>query len=283
MRDHLTPLANGQFLVEGVAVLTLLSNISILVRNENCSMSILISGDFHSGQKELTWIAGGHLKKVFSKEDYESIKYHIVLGDMGILWPTGKKTDIYNLKCLGLRPFPLFFLPGNHEPILARELSEFEQVDFGFGNPVYRVYQGFDCFYMPRGKSYTIDDKKLLVLGGALSIDKVWRTEGESWWPQEYWNLAEKNAVMELLETEHTFDYVLAHTGPNLINKIVFAHQMDASHGGKKFMDTVALLNDAIDEKIKYKTWFSGHWHSDESLVKDGKEYRYLYQTPHLI
>ena len=96
------------------------------------------------------------------------------------------------------------------------------ETDIGIGESVYLVNEKPFVAYLKRGKVYSIDGFRFLVLGGALSIDKASRVSGRSWWRQEYWSLREKTELFELLESEHDYDYVLAHTGPNRINLQLF-------------------------------------------------------------
>jgi len=119
-------------------------------------------------------------------------------------------------------------------------------------------------------------------LGGALSIDKVYRTPGKSWWEQEYWNKDEKDAIFSLLENENNFDYVLSHTGPSRINRLI--NNVDSDYI-PKIKDEVSALNEIIDGRITCKQWFCGHWHKDiyyyDEKMKKG--YQYLYQQTALL
>lgn len=52
-----------------------------------------------------------------------------------------------------------------------------------FGSTVLKV--GENIFYLKRGEVYIMDEKKILVLGGARSDDMAYRKIHESWWPEE--------------------------------------------------------------------------------------------------
>jgi len=245
-------------------------------------MAILFSGDFHANAKgELEYISEETLLKKYKEDLYKKINYHIILGDAGFLWPGNEKEEIANYHELAKRPFPVLYVVGNHDPVLGR--SDLPEVDIGIGEKVVQVKKNKPfTAYLKRGKIYNIENLKFLVLGGALSIDKAYRTLGRSWWEQEYWSINEKTAIFNLLENENIFDYVLAHTGPSRINRAV--NNVDASFIPKA-KDEVSALNETINEKITCKRWFCGHWHKDVYYLdkNTGKGYQYLYQQTALL
>ena len=240
-------------------------------------MSILFSGDFHAGvQGELSCITKKAIIKAFTRKNYANIRYHIILGDGGFMWQGYEKKDLYNYETLALRPFPILCVLGNHEPIYGME--GLKETDIGLGETVYQINEAPFVAYLKRGKIYTIDGIKFLVLGGALSIDKNDRTPGKSWWENEYWTKQEEDDLFKLLGTDNNFDYVISHTGPHHINSKLFENQMGLS---KKFYDEVALLNDEINNKILFRDWWCGHWHQDvfhyDTITKHG--YHYMYKS----
>jgi hypothetical protein len=235
---------------------------------------ILLSGDFHAGSvNELSFICKSRLKDVW-EEKYNFINWQIILGDAGWLWPKNDKTDKYNLKQLEHNKWPILYLPGNHEPIYGRDLSEFKETDFGFGYPAYEILP--NIFYLPRGFIYTIEKLRFAVLGGGLSIDKSHRIENLSWWAKEQWSFMEEKECLDRM-TNQEVDYVLSHAGPNTICETLF--QSEIRYSGAKFSDRVAIFNDELDKVLKYKEWFFAHWHYDRN--KD--HYHCLYQSTALI
>ena len=244
-------------------------------------MSILFSGDFHANEgNELHSITKRTLIKKYQKEKYNKIKYHIILGDGGFLWPGNQKTDHFNFNTLAYRPFPVLCVQGNHEPILG--IKNLPEVDIGIGETVYQIRAEPFFAYLKRGKVYLIDDIKFLVLGGALSVDKAYRKPNKTWWEREYWTEKEKQDVFNLIETVNTFDCVLSHTGPHRINKKLF---YDGISYNNKFIDEVAILNDDIHERIQFHEWWCGHWHRNvyhyNSKSKHG--YQYLYRETKIL
>ena len=246
-------------------------------------MSILLSGDFHNGVcGEMEYLTKDYLIKKYSRELYDEISCHIILGDGGFLWPGQQGREASIFKTLAERPFPILCVYGNHEPVLGR--PDLPEVDIGIGEKVIAANESKPLVaYLKRGKVYHIENRKFLVLGGALSIDKYRRQPNISWWKNEYWTKEEEAGLFALLEEDRNFDYVLSHTGPNRINEIVF-YQLPGIDI-MKFTDRVAALNDKIDAKITCKQWFCGHWHHtlyyyDEELKRG---YQYLYEDTALM
>jgi len=127
------------------------------------------------------------------------------VGDWGFLWPglTKPNDQIQALAdALHARGQTMYFIDGNHDwhPKLRRK----------------KVWP-YNLHYQRRGTTRTFqnDDGKDVVvgfLGGATSIDKNSRIEGESWWPEE-----------EILEAElpcDKVDVLITHDAPE------FPHNM---------------------------------------------------------
>jgi len=244
-------------------------------------MSILFSGDFHANSlNELSTVTRKSLVMKYGQDKYDDIQYHIILGDVGFMWPGNHKTDEYNYQALARRSFPVLCVVGNHEPILG--MDNIPETDIGIGETVYQIRDNPFVAYLKRGKVYTIGGFKFLVLGGALSVDKMYREPDKSWWKGEYWSEEEKQGVLTLIKTENSFDCVISHTGPHHINRILFEPEgLDPD----KFIDEVAILNDKIHERIQFGQWWCGHWHRDAYHYdhETGREYRYLYRTTKIL
>jgi hypothetical protein len=245
-------------------------------------MSILFSGDFHSNALgELSNITKKALIARHGQKAYDAITYHIILGDGGFLWPGNQRADVYNFKALSCRSFPVLCVIGNHEPMLG-VMNDLEETDIGIGERVYKISTNPFVAYFKRGRVYTIEGFKFLVLGGALSVDADSRIPGASWWENEYWTENEKDDLFKLLIKDSSFDFVLAHTGPNFINKKLFQNSMVFTD---KFSDKVAALNNTVDDMIFCKQWWCGHWHQDKYWYDEHKRrgYQYLYHTTKIL
>ncbi|MCR5468035.1 MAG: metallophosphoesterase [Lachnospiraceae bacterium] len=225
---------------------------------------IYITGDTHNTE-DMSNLSSKNMKLCCMEQnaDFHAITTAIILGDFGLPWssdctvdesgihPTDH-TDRYLLKWYNQKPFKILAVMGNHDNYdIIEKLPEVEM----FGSTVLKVSD--NVFYLKRGEIYTIDDKRFLILGGAMSDDKAWRKPHESWWEQEAWNAEEQTRCMaRIQECGRQFDYVLSHTGATRGIACVF----DSTDGS---IDATVAFNDKVDAMITYKKWFFGHWHSD--------------------
>lgn len=103
----------------------------------------------------------------------------VQVGDFGF-WVPGDSSVTY-LKRVekAAREFGLIFywLDGNHEDHSRRH--EFDSKK----RPRTR--------YLPRGHRWSWWGKRFMAVGGAVSVDKHFRTDGKSWWPEEVLSDAE--------------------------------------------------------------------------------------------
>jgi hypothetical protein len=247
-------------------------------------MSILFSGDFHAGSYgEISSITKESLVRKYGREKYNGIKYHVILGDGAFMWPGYHKIDLSNYETLAQRPFPVLCVLGNHEPVYG--MKAVPEADIGIGEKVMLVNNEKPFVaYLKRGKIYTIDGFKFLVLGGALSADKKYQKKNKTWWKEEYWSKSEKRDLFGMLERDHSFDGVLSHTGPESMNKMIIRFLFADRHT-KIIRDEVAILNDRVDQMIQCPRWWSAHWHHDEIFqnIEMKRKYQYLYRSTKIL
>ena len=240
-------------------------------------MSILFSGDFHGNTaKELLLITKEALIRKYQQDKYDNIKYHIILGDAGFLWPGNEAREAIYYWAFSQRHFPVLSVIGNHDPVLGRK--DLPEVDIGIGNKVILIKKDKPFIaYLKRGRIYQIEGHKFLVLGGALSIDKEFQQDNGTWWKNEYWSEKEKRMLFNLLKKDNNFDYVLSHTGPGHINSLFLQHYGNRSL--LDYFDEVTVLNEKVESLINCKQWFCGHWHRDKYFYDRNmkRAYQYLY------
>jgi hypothetical protein len=144
-------------------------------------------------------------------------------------------------------------VPGNHEPYPViyderRKVSCDAAGIEGDDNAVlYKVYD--NVFYFRRNCEYRIEGKKLLVLGGALSVDQDMREPYESWWPEELLSPQEEQDLLSSTK-EKTYDAVLAHTTPFLRLPDIFENQHFNDSGYP--VDPTTQIYDRLIERIFY-------------------------------
>jgi len=232
---------------------------------------ILISGDFHNNEmNEISALNAKSIKSFCEKKKIndKEIKYHIILGDIGLFFPDEFKTDMYNIEFFNSKLFTTLAVLGNHDNYNVIETLPL--VDIGIGNPVWKVSEKF--YFLPRGKIYNIEGKKCLALGGGLSIDKQFRTENLSWWKKEEWGYLETEDLINLLKEENKFDYIFSHTAPLEVNDELKKFKINLTD----YNDTTVKLNSYVYSVAEFKHWFFGHYHINFNTEKFSCLYKNL-------
>ena len=139
---------------------------------------ILLAGDFHGNV--------AHAERVFARAHGEADAI-VQLGDYGFGW------DRENEKCnftaeigamAAAYAIPLYWIDGNHEnfDFLEQTLAGLKPQEDG----TYRLTDDpVGVFYIPRGTVLEWGGKRILCCGGAVSVDKRYRSNFVSWWWQE--------------------------------------------------------------------------------------------------
>ena len=203
----------------------------------------------------------GSLMNIVNASDAEGLTENdllIQLGDFGFFWRTEDKTSTSYLKNTD---YTFAFIRGNHDNKGLIE-SNCTFID-KWGGKVGQIGANGKCIYYLSAGICVIDGLKVLVIPGASSIDKAYRTEGRSWWADETLSGDEQNKIFaDLAKHNWKVDVVLAHTLP--------ARYKDAFLPGPKadFTDPVEQFMDAIVEDIQFDRWIFGHYHMDHT---DGK------------
>ena len=235
----------------------------------NAQGNIYIFGDTH-GQNEI--------HKIFLVDEYEKDDFIIVCGDFGLLWKDKiSKEEQKVIDELVKLPCTLLFCDGNHENF--NRLKKLKSVA-KFGGTA-GEYIKDKAYHLRRGEIYDIAGRNTFVMGGALSIDKRFRTPNFSWWADEAISDEDlTRGVDKIREFKGDIDLIITHTCPYSFLKCV-ARFIDIAH---KTQDTntqklETLLQALLDKKIstrnsffartistfqgKNMEWFFGHWHAD--------------------
>ena len=173
--------------------------------------------------------------------------YLIICGDAGICWsneelPYFKK--LYNsIGCT------IIYIDGNHEnfemlnnmPLVEYKGAIMHQIDA-------------HIFHVLRGEIMTLDNKTFLCIGGAISIDKMYRIPYISYWPEEEITSHDiDNAISNLEKVDYKVDYVITHCVDSKVVTNIFSFRRDICTDQLSF----------IDKEVTYKHWYFGHYHFD--------------------
>lgn len=112
-------------------------------------------------------------------------------------------------------------------------------------------------------------EEGVMYIGGALSVDREWRTEGLDWWIDEELSTAELNHLVG----------VYAETKP----RAMITHECPESHAellmalsGRRKLDFPSRTRQAFQSMIEIhrpQIWIHGHWHISFDNVLDGTRF----------
>lgn len=242
---------------------------------------VYLTGDVHGGEtiKHLS------SKRWKAQKDLSKNDFLICLGDFGFPWrcyvkPEIKevkshedvlisKPDLYWLKWFINKPYTVLALVGNHEGVYSIwDKLPIKYLDSIKGNVKVLPTKYGEIYYLLRDAVYTISGKTFLVVGGALSADKEYRTPDVSWWEMETLTKEEESNILSILDEKRDFDYVLSHTCPSWL-----VYQMLDYTNVLKINDPVAKFLSFIEERIDYTEWHFGHLHVSKTLNIHGESF----------
>ena len=194
----------------------------------------------------------------FSKAHPELTKsdYMIIAGDFGGVW--SKKSLESDLDFYGRLPFTVLFVDGNHENF---DLLESYPIEQWKGGKVHKIRP--DIIHLMRGQVFEIEGKTFFAFGGATSIDKAFRREGESWWSRELPTYGElEEGITNLKKYGNKIDFIITHS----CDERALWYPPLLTRTNKKDVYTENQLLTYFEENITYGHWYFGHYHIDGQL-----------------
>ncbi len=187
----------------------------------------------------------------------------IVLGDAGINYFANEKDNLLK-DSLKNYPITFFCIHGNHEE-RPENIKTYKTKQFHQGI-VYYEEKYPNLLFAKDGEIYDFNHQKVLVIGGAYSVDKYYRRmHGYPWYESEQPDETTKENILKLVDKVQEVDIVLTHTCPyKYLPTEMFIQGMDQSlvdNSTEEFLDI-------IEEKLIYKTWYCGHFHTDKTIDK---------------
>lgn len=217
---------------------------------------IYLTGDTHGN---FTRIKDFCDKMNTTKEDIM-----IILGDVGANFHGGL-TDKQRKEFLERLPITLFCIHGNHE-MRPESIDTYREIPWN-GGTVYREDKYPSINFAKDGEVYKLDEKEVLVIGGAYSVDKQIRLlRGWPWFPDEQPSDEIRERVERRLnDIGWKVDIVLSHTTPLKYEPIeTFISGMDRSRVDTSTEEWL----DKIEEKLDYRKWYCGHFHIGKKADK---------------
>lgn len=188
----------------------------------------------------------------------------IILGDAGLNFYLNK-TDRNNKKESSEFGMRIYCVRGNHEErpqnipsmqlVYDPEVEGHVWIETEF--PLIR--------YFVDGGEYIVNDKSILTIGGAYSIDKYYRLAQagyrgfSGWFKDEQLSESERDGILSKIIGKH-YDFVLTHTAPiNLEPTDLFLNGIDQSLVDKSMERWLKEVMLSID----WNHWCFGHYHAD--------------------
>ena len=212
----------------------------------------------------------------------------IICGDFGGVW-FGDVRDNRGLDKLEALPFTVLFVSGNHENFEA--LAKYP-VEEWHGGKVHRIRP--HVLHLMRGQIFDIEGYTFFTMGGASSHDVtdgilepddpqlekkiqilnmlggLYRINHISWWKEELPSDKEyQEARRNLEQVSYEVDYVISHCAPSgVVDKLGHGYQHDE----------LTDFFEEIRQRMKFHYWLFGHYHDNQNISHDGKEYVLLYE-----
>ena len=227
---------------------------------------IYVTGDIHGGI-DIEKLSGKNFPagKKLSRDDFV-----IICGDFGLpflpsdAYPENEfvankharssgSSYRYWIKWLSERPFTVLWVDGNHD----NHPFWYEQPVSEWNGGLVNIHpEAENVIHLKRGEYYEIDGHTFWTMGGAMSHDKEYRTEGYSWWKEEIPSYQEMTHGIDTLEKHgNKVDYILTHTMPQTLVPAVMGAYYD-SEPTRNYLDGIYTGTD-------FKYWFCGHFHID--------------------
>lgn len=215
---------------------------------------IYYTGDIHGAP----WKILSFCKKVKTTTE-DTI---IILGDVGANYYGDSRDDECKRQLNKVKPTVLC-VHGNHE-MRPDTITTYKTKEWN-GGVVWYEESYPNLLFAKDGEIYEIENIKHLVIGGAYSVDKKFRiARGYGWWEDEQPSDEIKKYVEAQIEN-CSFDVVLSHTCPLKYEPIeMFLSMIDQSTVDK----STEIWLDSIEDRVKYKAWFCGHWHTNKRIDK---------------
>jgi len=184
---------------------------------------------------------------------HPDITHIIQVGDFGYGWPQVKplkfsKAFFDNEDYKLLDNIEKLWIDGNHE-----NFDKLDQ-DNGAWQPGWK--------YVSRGSVLSVNEVNIMFMGGASSIDKMYRVPHQSWWPQETIKYSDINKALQYDGKIHA---IISHEHPSSFPYSDERYGDSQFHEGKSDQ---GLLN-VLLEKYKPDYWFFGHHHAFQEGLFD--------------
>lgn len=210
------------------------------------------------------WYITGDVHGIFNRFQRLQKKKNIaviILGDSGVNW-TFDEYDSNFKKSIGIKyPNITFYLVrGNHDG-RPQNIHNIKVIyDKEVDGDIYIEPEFPYIRYFIDGNDYWIAGYKILVIGGAYSVDKDYRLSTGRVWHKDEQLTAEEMQEISKSVYKQDYDIVLTHTCPSSFIPVdLFLSGIDQSKVDK----TMEYWLEDISKTFHWKYWIFGHYHAD--------------------
>ena len=210
---------------------------------------IILTGDTHG--------EFGRIEEFCEVYDTTTEDIMVILGDAGINYWLDERDEALKERLTEL-PLTLFCIHGNHEE-RPEEVPGYELVEWR-GGQVWVQPEYPNLLFAQDGEVYDFSGRRVLVIGGAYSVDKQYRlANGMQWFPTEQPDERTKTLVERRLDQlGWRIDVVLSHTVPlGYIPQYVLLPSIDQNGVDHSTEEWLAQ----IERRLIYESWYAGHYH----------------------
>ena len=215
---------------------------------------VVVAGDWH-GNRHWSVNIVERLPELLPDERPRVVVH---CGDFGI-WSNQAGQDYLSHLSRALRAVDayLFFVDGNHEDhTLLRKFAATSPV----GAPVQVTTR---IWWLPRGFRWTWWGNSWLALGGAVSVDRVFRTAGVDWWPEEEISDADVAAAAY----GGPVDVMVCHDRPSCAPLALARPPTSWRQCDLRRSDLHRQRLQAVVDHVKPRLLVHGHYHCDDDTV----------------
>lgn len=217
--------------------------------DEPALTSVVVAGDWHAD--------ADHAVRVIDAAADRGMRRVLQVGDFGY-WPRHPMGIRFltrvAARCVE-RGVTVWFCDGNHEDH-SRLLH---------GRAPGPIAVAPSVYWVPRGHVLEWDGRRVLFMGGAVSIDQPRRTPGFDWFPQEI----PQDHDFERALAADPVDVVVAHEGlPGTPLKSTYTAFIPPEI--LELADTVRGRMGELAEALSPALWIHGHWHHRMSTDRAG-------------
>ena len=223
-------------------------------------MALYITGDTHGVQdiqKVINWYNALEMK--LTEDDVLAI-----CGDTSIAHFYGTPEGKRALSVFNTMKITIVYVDGNHENF---EKLNSLPVEEWKGGKVHR--HSDNVLHLMRGQVFDLDGIKVFTLGGATSPDKHKRLLGYDYFKEEDIQFCDtEEALTNLAKHNNEVDLIITHT---IGREFIYKRMYKDAHANESYMGAINNFLDYIDEIVKYKAWYFGHFHMDIDYIGSNK------------